>query len=149
LSHWQINSSFSAYTGTPFTVTASSTSLNAPGNSQTADQVNPVVQKLGGIGSARPFYDRTAFASVTAVRFGNAGRNILRGPGLVDVDLSLFRGFKLTERAKLEFRAESFNLTNTPHFSNPAANASLGTFMTITSAATDQRQFRLGLKLAF
>src|SRR2546425_4509746 len=61
LGGWQANGIFSAYTGTPFTVTASGTSLNAPGNSQTADQVNPVVQKLGGIGRNSPYYDPSAF----------------------------------------------------------------------------------------
>jgi hypothetical protein len=47
---WQMNGTFSAYTGTPFTVTASGASLNAPGNGQTADQIKTDVEKLGNIG---------------------------------------------------------------------------------------------------
>ena len=153
LGDWQLNGLFSAFTGTPFTVTASTTSLNAPGNSQTADQVAPVV-KLGGIGPGAPYYDPSSFAAVTTARFGNSGRNILRAPGAVNTDLSLYRGFKFGERFNLEFRAEAFNLTNTPHFSAPAANASGGNFMVITSAtgatgAGDERQIRFGLHLAF
>ena len=47
----------------------------------------------------------------------------MRGPGVVNMDFSLFRTFKLTERFNLQFRAEAFNLSNTPHFSNPNGNA--------------------------
>jgi hypothetical protein len=146
---WQINGTLSAYSGTPFTVTASGASLNAPNNSQTADQISPTVTKLGGIGTGHPYYDPTAFAPVREVRFGNTGRNILRGPGVFNTNLSLFRTFPLTERFNLQFRAESYNFTNTPHFLNPAANASSGNFLVITSANQDQRQFRLGLKMVF
>ena len=57
-------------------------------------------------------------------RFGTAGFNTLRGPGVFNMDLGLFREFRLMERMKLQFRAEGFNATNTPHFANPYANAS-------------------------
>jgi hypothetical protein len=117
--------------------------LNAPGNTQTADQVKPDVQKVGSLDE---FYDRTAFAGVTQARFGTTGRNILRGPGVVNFDLSLFRNFSLTEKLMLQFRAESFNLTNTPHFDNPGTNVNAASFMRITSAVADQRTFRFGLR---
>jgi hypothetical protein len=151
--NWQLNGLVSAFTGTPFTVSASGASLNAPGNSQTADQVAPVV-KLGGVGPGNPYYDPASFRAVTDARFGNTGRNILRAPGAVNTDLSVYRGFKFGERFNLEFRAEAFNLTNTPHFSAPAANVSGGNFLVITSAtgatgAGDERQLRFGLHLAF
>jgi hypothetical protein len=146
---WQMNGTLSAYSGTPFTVTASGASLNAPNNTQTADQIKPEVAKLGGIGTGNPYYDPTAFAAVRDVRFGTSGRNILRAPGVFNTNLSLFRTFPLTERFNLQFRAESFNFTNTPHFLAPSANVSSGNFLVITSANQDQRQFRLGLKLSF
>jgi hypothetical protein len=132
-------------------VTASSASLNAPGNTQTANQVKTTVQKPGGIGISNPWFDATAFAPVTTAAFGNVGRNTMRGPGLVNMDASLFRDFRLTERFSLQFRAEAFNISNTPHFDNP--NASVATpanFGTITSASLqDQRVFRFGIRLAF
>jgi hypothetical protein len=161
LGNWQLNGTFSAYAGTPFTVTASGASLNAPGNTQTADQVLPQVRFLGGIGPNTPYYDPTAFRAVTDVRFGSTGRNILRGPGVMNVNLSAFRNFRISERVNLQFRAESYNSTNTPHFANPSTNVSnarfdasgnvvsLGNFLSITSANTDQRQFRLGLRMSF
>ncbi|MCZ2079991.1 MAG: TonB-dependent receptor [Bryobacteraceae bacterium] len=161
LRNWQLSSIFSSYTGTPFTVSASGASLNAPGNSQTADQVKPEVEKFGGVGRNVPFYDPLAFRSVTTVRFGSTGRNILRGPGVVNADISLSRFFPLTERFRLQLRAEGFNITNTPHFNNPGANVSnmsvtpggtitnLGNFMSITGARADERVFRFALRLEF
>ena len=98
---------------------------------------------------------------MTAVRFGTTGRNLLRGPGLVNPNLGVFRSFPLVERFRMEFRAESFNATNTPHFGNPGTNVSnvrynadgsirsLGGFATITSAAADERQYRFALRLSF
>ncbi len=156
LSGWQTNGIFSAYSGTPFTVSASSGSLNAPGESQTADQILPTVARLGGIGSGSPYYDPAAFLPVTQARYGNTGRNILRGPGLVNMDASLFRNFHVSERWGVQFRAEAFNLSNTAHFNNPSANVSSGGFMTITSALTasnnvegGERQFRFALRITF
>ena len=123
LGDWQINGIFGAYQGRQYTLSASGTSLNMPGNAQTPDQVNPVVAKLGKVGDDGTWFDTTAFARPTGVRFGTVGRNTMRGPGVVNMDLSLFRTFKLTERVNLQFRAESFNLSNTPHFANPNGNA--------------------------
>jgi hypothetical protein len=169
LGNWQINGTFSAYTGSPFTVTASGASVNAPGNTQTADLVKPgKVQKIGAVGPGAQFYDATAFRSVSEVRFGNTGRNILTGPGIVNLNLSLFRTMAVTERLKMEFKAEAFNLTNTPHFNNPSTNVSnmslnpdgsirsLGNFMSVTNANInggqepgDERQIRFGVRLSF
>jgi len=156
LGGWQVNGIFSAYSGLPFTVTASGGSLNAPGQTQTADQVKSSVNKLGGIGPGQPYYDPTAFAAVSAVRFGTSGRNILVGPGLVNVDASLFRNFRFKERLNFQLRAEAYNLTNTPHFNNPSANVSSGGFLTITSALSrannvegGERQFRFALRISY
>jgi outer membrane receptor protein involved in Fe transport len=158
---WQVNGILSMYSGNPFTVTSSGTSLNAPGNSQTADQVKTSVSTPQGIGSGESWFDPLAFRAVTTVRFGTAGLDILRGPGVVNLDLGLFRTFALSERWKLQFRAEAFNASNTPHFNNPAANASsmvlngdgtvrsLGGFTEVTSAANDSRQVRFALRLSF
>jgi hypothetical protein len=124
--------------------------LNDPGNTQTADQVKPTVEKLGGIGVGQPFFDPSAFAAPTGVRFGSSGRNLLRGPGVVNLDLGLFRKFHVGDQWNLELRAEVANATNTPHFNNPDANVNNATtFLVVTSAMTDQRQARLGLRLSW
>ena len=164
---WQINNIVSIYSGTPFTVSASATSLALPGSSQVADQVKPSVQILGGAGPGQSYFDPFAFVPVTEPRFGNSSFNLLRGPGLVDWDFGVFREFRVTERCRLQFRMESFNFTNTPHFANPGGNASnlslnpngtirdLGGFTVITATQNlaresfDERQFRFGLRLSF
>jgi hypothetical protein len=145
---------FSAYKGRQYTLTASDASLNMPGNTQTPDQVKPTVATFGKVGDDGTWFDTTAFARVTAVRFGTVGRNTMRGPGVVNTDLSLFRTFKLTERFDLQFRAESFNLSNTPHFALPDADANSSTFGRVLETDVDaalgrSREFRFGLRLGF
>ncbi|HYO82389.1 MAG TPA: TonB-dependent receptor, partial [Bryobacteraceae bacterium] len=157
---WQFNSILALQSGRPFSVLASGTSLNAPGNTQRADQVKPEVEILGGAGPGQPYFDPTAFAPVNEARFGTAGFNSLYGPGRVNWDLSAFRNFALSERVNLQFRAEAFNVTNTPKFGNPGSNVAnvqyfpdgsirnLNGFGEITTAS-EERQFSLGLRLSF
>lgn len=149
LGDWQINGTTALVAGQPFTVNASGTALNAPGNGQTADQVKADVQKTGEIGRGQFFYDAKAFAPVNQARFGTTGRNILRAPGRVNLDFGVFRRFPIRERLNLEFRAEAFNAMNTPHFNAPSNNVNNADFMQVSSAVADQRQFRFGLRLVW
>ncbi len=151
LGGWQINNILSFYSGRPFDVTASGTSLNAPESSQRADLVKPKVEILGGVGRGEKYFDTTAFANVTEVRFGTAAWGIVRGPGVANWDFGLFRKFQLTEKWDLQFRMEAFNFTNTPHFNNPNGSVTSSSFGEITSTNVNapERQFRFGLRLGF
>jgi hypothetical protein len=165
LGGWQMTQLWSFYTGAPFSVSASGTSLNLPNSTQRADQVKPSVQTLGNAGRGMWYFDPLAFAPVTDARFGTAGYRSLRGPGIVNWDFGLQRSFKITERFQAQFRAEAFNASNTPHFANPGANVSnmdvtggvvrTNGFSEITGVTNlardgiDERQFRLGLRLRF
>jgi len=128
-------------------VTSPGTSLNAPNNTQTANQVKTTVDRPGNIGPGQTYYDITAFSAVTAANtFGTSGRNILRTPGILNTDLNISRDFPITERFKLQFRGEAFNLANTSHFGAVSSNSvTSGSFMQITSA-TGERQVRFGLR---
>ena len=103
----------------------------------------------------RFYFDPTAFVAVTAPGvIGNAGYNTLRGPGVTNVDMSVFRDFKVRERYTIQFRAEALNLTNTPHFSTPQGSVTNAAFGQITSTTTasrliDERYLRFGLKIRF
>ncbi len=162
LSDWQTSGIFSAISGQPgwgvnanggSALRASGVSLNAVGQAQTPDLVAPV-KKLGGVGPGQPYYDPSSFAPVTRPGsgpnpYGTVGRNTLLGPGSVNVNFSLFRTFRFKERLDLQFRVDANNLFNTPHFKNPNGDITSGSFMEINSAKDDERQFRLGLRLAF
>jgi hypothetical protein len=158
LGNWQVNGVVAAYTGTPFTVTAPGSALNAPGNSQTADQVGEV-RKIGEVGPGTRWFDISAFAAPTDPgRFGTTGRNILRSPGTFNTDLSIFRDFPIGEKYKLSFRSEFFNIFNHPQFGpNNAANGGSGmastsvtnsSFLSVRSA-WGERQIRFGLRFGF
>ena len=161
VSGWQLNGILSVMQGTPFTVSTASTSLNSVGNAQTADQVKETVDIYGGIGRGVSYFDPDAFIPVTAARFGNSGRNIIFGPGVTNLDGSLFRTFRIKERIAMQFRWEVFNVTNTPAFANPGASASSATrnadgtvkstggFTEITSASATERRMRFALKVTF
>jgi hypothetical protein len=148
LGGWQISPIISRYTGLPFTVTAGG-SLNANGSQQTADLVGKYSLTNGKpvpIGSTClqtdptcHYFDPSAFiapfictspdptkcpAGQSPPHYGNTGRNQFRGPGYFEMDLSVSRAFKLTERFTLQVRADAFSLTNTPHFANPGAGCS-------------------------
>ncbi len=154
LGNWRVSTILSRVSGTPFTVTASGTSLNAPGNTQVADQnygIGTVVggrAALAGNGGNYQYLNPAAFAPVTAIRFGTGSRNNVRGPGLFDLDVSLKREFPIHERFRLVFVADSFDITNTPAFANPAANiSSTGFGQVITSNAN--RSLRLSGRITF
>ncbi|MGC4049535.1 MAG: TonB-dependent receptor [Paludibaculum sp.] len=154
LADWQFNGLLAAYQGRQFTVTASGSSLNMPGNLQTADQVKPSVAKLGLVGDDGTWFDTSAFARPTGVRFGTVGRNTMHGPGVINADLSLYRTFKITEQLNVQFRGESFNLSNTPHFANPNGSANSSNFGRILATQTGDamgrsREFRFGLRVGF
>ena len=147
LGNWQVSGIAAMFTGTPRSIRASASSLNAASAVQTADQVG-AVRKLGGVGRGQHYYDPSAFAPVTEQRFGTSGRNILDTPGVTNLDLSIFKKFPIGETSEAQFRAEFFNLTNTPQFGRFNDNASSGGFMQITSAS-NQRVIRIGLRFEF
>jgi hypothetical protein len=157
---WQLNNILSFYSGTPFNVTASGTSLNAPESTQRADQVKPDVEILGGIGRGNAYFDPLAFKPVTEARFGTADFYSVRGPGYANWDFGVFRELQLPRKATMTIRFEAFNVLNTAHFNNPGANVSnlqlnpdgsvrnLNGFSEVTSAY-GERQMRIGLRLGW
>jgi len=158
---WQANNIISYFSGTPFSITASGASLNAPGNDQRADLVGtPTI--LGGIGRGNSYFNPLAFAPVTEARFGTAPWNMMRGSGYWSWDFGLFRDFEILNGRSLQFRFEAFNMLDTPRFNNPGSNVSnlqlnpdgsirnLNGFSEITgTAGGSERLMRLGLRLGF
>jgi hypothetical protein len=151
---WQTNWVLSRYSGSPFSVTAPGNSLNAPLSNQMANQVKPNVAIYGGHTATSPYFDTTAFAPVTQAAFGTAGWDSVRGPGYVNLDMSVFRTFSLWERVKMQFRGEALNALNHPNFGNPDSGVTDSNFGIISSTNAGsrliaERYLRFGLKFTF
>jgi hypothetical protein len=148
---WQISGILVAHSGPPFTAGASSATLNAPYSSQFAD----CISAPQAVGSILQWYSKSSFAVPSSGRFGTCGTNSLRGPGLFNVDLGLQRKFAVTERFQLSFRAEMFNIANTPHHSMSSTSVNSGTFLQAFSIANtgregiEQRALRFALRLGW
>jgi len=175
VSGWQVNNVISVFDGSPFNVSGNCDPA-WPGSSPTMVDIVGKPNKIGN--KSGYWYDPTAFADVLNPNspgdcrqsLGSSGFNNLRGPGVFNWDFGLFRDFRINERFHIQFRAEAFNFTNTPHFANPDnslgdANSidqktgrviDAGPFMTLNNGVTDlaregidERQFRFGLRLQF
>ena len=146
---WQVNGIYTLAGGTPFTITVSGNP-----SSTRADIVGKIVTHSGNINN---YVDSSAFAvpAKTAagvfIAPGTSGRNIIRGPGESNMDLAVFKNFPITERIKGQFRVQAYNLTNTPHFANPAdTNLSDGHIGLINSVLTNSwRQVEVALRFTF
>jgi len=82
-------------------------------------------------------------------RVGNSGRNNVIGPGIVELDASLAKSFRITEHSNVEFRSEFFNLANHPIFGQPGATVGSPTIGVISGTRLDSRQIQFGLKILF
>jgi outer membrane receptor protein involved in Fe transport len=153
---WQINGVMSIMSGLPINIVQGTAfNLNAGGSGQYPDLVKPEVASPGGIGAASEYFDRSAYAAVNIPagqpqRFGNSGRNPIRGPGFWNVDLGVFRTVGVS-RVKVQVRFEALNALNHPNFSNPGGDISnAGTFGFVTSTTgTGERALRLGARISF
>ncbi|MCU1321995.1 MAG: hypothetical protein JWM43_1644 [Acidobacteriaceae bacterium] len=147
LGGWNFNVIYSMQSGMPIAITQGTNNLAFGGfvlqrPNLVRSPTLPAEQRT----PAR-FFDTGAFASA-GFNIGNASRNPVRGPAYRDLDLALVKHTALTEHTNLELRAELFNVTNTPAFSQP--NGSFGTtaFGSITSTTTDPRVLQLALRLS-
>jgi hypothetical protein len=135
----------------PLTLTASAAGLNLPGTTQTVNQIAQV-NLSKGIGSGAYWFNPSSFASPGPLTFGTTGINIFNGPGFYDLDFSLFKNIDISERFKLQLRAEAFNSTNTPQYGNPGTNITTSTFGRVTGYCGNScgaRDLQLGVKVFF
>ncbi len=154
LGGWQLNGILQLQSGKPFVV-QDSTDPNVDGVAADHPDVirNPNLDKR----TPDRFFDTTAFVRIPAGtnRFGTAGRNIVIGPDYKNLDLSLFKNFRWTERIRTEFRWEVFNVLNRANFDNPGGGApsndiSSPVFGTMQSTLpASERIMQFALRIAF
>jgi len=124
---------------------------NGGGSAQTINtgqRVNQVLASLYGDGTPGHFLNAAAFAQPALGTFGNAGMGSVKGPGFWQFDLSLSRTFQIREMQRVEFRAESFNLTNRFIMFDPTVDLNSNLFGKVTSAR-DPRIMQFALKYLF
>jgi hypothetical protein len=160
LGGWQLSGVMRVVSGSVFELHAggtSSSNLNASGNTQRPDIVKSSIPISGVVGPGTTWFDTSAFAVVEDLnRFGTSPFYLLHGPKLFNMDLALARDFRLTERFRLQFRAQAINFTNTPHFSNPNGDLNSSSFGQVNGLANtgrdggvDARQIEFNVRLNF
>jgi hypothetical protein len=161
LDGWQVTGILVAQSGTPLDFTTSGANLHAPGNTQRPN-VSGEPKVLGGFGPGQLYFDTSVFSTPAATLtgsfdpnlkyapFGNLTRNSsINGPGYWNLDASIFKKFKFTERFGGELRVDSFNTLNHTNPGNPQTNVTNATFGQITGTASSPRALRFGARVTF
>ncbi len=152
LGGWQINAIASMQSGMPLLISNSPNTARAMGGSQRPNSKGLSARKSGRIQDRLgAFLDSGAFTAPAPFTYGNVSRTLpdVRGPRTSNLDLSLFKTFSLTESARLQFRAEWFNATNTPIFGQPNTSFGAVNFGIINSQSNNPRQIQLALRMYF
>ncbi len=157
LNGWQVNTIASLSTGTPFTVYDSADVSQQGSAPEITGFYSSKPDLISNPNAGQPhtpneWISRAPFLQLNPVtqagQFGNEGRNVVRGPGIEDVDFSLFKYFNIGETMRLQFRAEWFNLLNHPNFGLPENDLQSPAFGQILQAGSP-RLLQLALKLNF
>ena len=159
LGGWQANGIFIVQSGFPFNVTIPTDQANTGVGNQRPNLIATPSDNCGN-GHLVNCINLAAYQLPTLYTYGNSGRNTLVGPGLRNLDFSFFKNFSIKERAQVQYRAEFFNLLNTPNFANPSTSlpsptagtntySAPGSFGNITSTSHDNRSIQMALKFVF
>jgi Carboxypeptidase regulatory-like domain len=156
---WEVSSLVNARTGFPLNVTIDRSSADTPDgntNNQRPDLVPGVSLTPPGGQSIGAWINPAAFATPASGTWGNAPRNLLRAPGAWQIDAGLSKGIPLTERVRLQFRTDIFNILNHPQYGSPTADVSAKGFGQIASTINigpvgtgTARQVQFALRLEF
>jgi len=154
-SGWSVSAIETLQSGFPFTAQLG---YNPTGNGDSRNPVrpsyNPAFSGAIVLGGPNRYFNPAAFVVPATGTYGNVGRDTLTGPGLAELDASLVKTTPLSDRARLQFRAEFFNLANRANFGTPnavvftsASTVPSPTAGVITATSTTSRQIQFGLKL--
>jgi hypothetical protein len=150
---WRVSGILEIQSGAPFTVNLSSAAGNDVAriglvNGNNIERPNLVGDPNNGLKTASQWFNTAAFARPNQDTFGTAGRNVVIGPGLEGLDVSLQKEWSLRERLTVQFRVDAFNALNHPNFNLPGRIFGASNFGVITSAQ-DPRQLQLAAKVMF
>jgi hypothetical protein len=146
LGGWQLQSILVVRTGRPFTPTISRDVSNTGLGGQRPNRIGDGTLSNPTIAN---WFDKTAFTLPANFTYGNSGADILREQKFKSLDFSIFKQFRTSEHSQLQFRAEAFNLTNSPSFSAPGTNIDVASGGVVLSTISAPRQIQFALKFNF
>jgi hypothetical protein len=161
LGGWQLNGILAKYSGTPFSIGGTNNALNCPGCGSVFINVNGFPDPVGRVGSGtiQTYYDKSLFSQPTGIGkegFGTSRRNQFRRPPVWNLDLSVFKGFMVSERFKPEFRLEAINVFNHVNWGAPVTTFTANNFLQFTPGSAESgtntpgaRRIQIGLRLVF
>jgi hypothetical protein len=149
LGNWQLGGILTLQTGLPVTFQHGTDISNTGAGFDRPNSTGIDVALPRGQQDPQRFFNTSAITPNLAGQFGNVGRNTLDGPGLIGLDFSLLKDFKVREGHTLQFRWEAFNLPNHANWNAPNTNVTSGAFGQISSTRTNMRQMQVALKYSF
>jgi hypothetical protein len=153
LGNWQVNGISTFRSGVPLSLTTAANTLFNFGGAQRPNWFDGNTGELGGRIASRVtrYFDPLVYSAPAPYTYGNVPRfmSALRGPGISNWDVSLFKNIPIRERAMLQFRAETFNIANRAEFGLPNTQIGSAAAGVITSQANSPRDIQLALKLIF
>jgi len=155
---WSLNPIVTANTGQPLNLTESKNPSNSGGTADRPNEIgNPgaAINPTTGAATAPirvpgQWFNTSAFAVQASGTYGNAPRNVITGPGVLNLDAGIHKTLTFSEHLSTQLRLESFNVTNSPHYGSPALNVQSPTTLgTITTVTGNPRQNQLAIKFLF
>ncbi|HWQ35932.1 MAG TPA: TonB-dependent receptor [Blastocatellia bacterium] len=156
---WQLNGIWAWYSGTPFSIGGTNTALNCPGCGSILINVQGDPSPSGKVGSTTPWYNPSLFSQPTGTAkegFGTSARNQFRRPRVWNLDLSLFKQFRVKERFQPEFRLEAVNVFNHTNWGAPVTSFTALNFLQFVPSNAESgtnspgaRRVQIGLRLQF
>src|SRR6185437_8878029 len=148
LGGWTFNTILSLQSGMPVTVMQATNNNAFAGFALQRPNLVGKPNLPAGKRTPAKFFNTAAFATVPQFVIGDASRNPVRGPAYRDLDIALIKHTRLRGETDMEFRGESFNITNTPEFSQPNGSFGSAAFGSITSTTTDPRVVQFAVRLS-
>jgi hypothetical protein len=148
LGGWAVNAIGTMQSGTPVSITNATNNNAFAGVPLQRPNISGDPQLPSSQRSAAHWFNTAAFSAAPQFTFGNASRNPVRGAPYRDLDVALVKHTALSEKTDLEFRAEIFDVTNTPAFAQPNGSVGSAAFGTITATTTDPRVVQFALRLS-
>ncbi|WP_158750708.1 carboxypeptidase regulatory-like domain-containing protein [Acidobacterium sp. S8] len=145
LGGWQLSTISKLQSGSPLTFNAAYDNLG----SGVTNRANVTCPSVRTIGSVSEWFDTSCFTTPAPFQLGNSGSGKVHGPGYYNADLSLSKSATIREGMKVSVQLDAFNLTNTPHYSNPDTNLSDSNFGQIGGTNGNPRQLQLGVHFTF